>query len=270
MERGGFRGTRGAMKYFKNDIGSFHCDEAVFPSVINVLNLVKEYPSILRPFRGMNKKVAEILASAGFMLYPTVKKTGLFYESSTDCFFKILYPLTLKYKIYSFFSDKARSVYLLSLNLLSNGIKVPDIAAYGMFRRGRIRFFVMKRVGGKSLYDTLVRERGVLSRETYQKIIAEVARFHLLGYWFADAHLSHILMRDTVVSGFIDIDSMRRNRPFRLKNLAKDLAGLNHPKLPLSENEKEKLLDFYTDRLHIGNREKFLQMIKFYTARRWS
>jgi len=270
MDGGSFRVRKGAMKYFKNDIGSFHYEETVLPSVINVLNLVKEYPSILRPFRGMNEKVGEILASAGFLLYPTVKKTGLFYESSTDCFFKILYPLTLKYKIYSFFSDKARSVYLLSLNLLSNGIRVPDIAAYGMFRKGRIPFFVMKRVGGKSLYDTLVKGNGVLSWETYVKIIDEVARFHLLGYWFADAHLSHVLMRDTGVSGFIDIDSMRKNRPFRLKNLAKDLAGLNHPKLPLSENEKKKLLHFYMDRMNISNREKFLQMIKFYAGRRWS
>jgi hypothetical protein len=258
------------MKYFRNDTGSFYYDETVFPSVINVLNLAKEYPSVLRPFRGKNEKVGEILASAGFMLYPTVKKTGLFYESSTDCFFKILYPLTLKYKIYSFFSNKARSVYLLSLNLLSNRIRVPDITAYGMFRKGRIPFFVMKRVDGKSLYDTLVKENGVLSRETYLHIIDEVARFHLLGFWFADAHLSHILMRDRGVSGFIDIDSMRKNRPFRFKNLAKDLAGLNHPKLPLSENGKKELLHFYMDRLNISNREKFLQMIKFYTKRRWS
>jgi hypothetical protein len=204
------------------------------------------------------------------MLYPTVKKTGLFYESSTDCFFKILYPLTPKYRIYSLFSNKARSVYLLSLRLLSNGIRVPDIPAYGMFRQGRIPFFMMKKIAGKSLYNTLVKGNEVLPREMYVKVIDEVARFHLLGYWFADAHLSHILMGDTGVSGFIDLDSMRKNRPFRLKNLAKDLAGLNHPRLPLSGNERQELLHFYMYRLKIGDREKFLQMVKFYTKRRWS
>jgi len=257
------------MKYFKNDVASFHYNETALPSVINFCNLIKEYPFILTSFRGMNEKVEAILSSAGFILYPTVKKTTLFYESTTDCFFKILHPLTLKHKISFLFKDRTRALYNLSEYLLSKGIKVPQIMAYGLFKKGRRPFWGAKRIDGKSLYDILIRERGILPGEVYLKVVDEVAKLHSHGYWFGDAHLSHIFVNDSGVSGFIDIDGIKKNRPFRLRNLAKDLAGFNYPQLPISEDEKRDLWRYYIEKSDIKNKKRFLQLVKHYTERRW-
>ncbi len=256
------------MKYFKNDVASFNYNETVLPSVINLCNLIKVYPFILKPFRGMNEKVEATLSSSGFTLYPTVKKTTLFYESTTDCFFKILHPLTLKHKISFLFKDRTKAVYSLSEYLLSKGIKVPQIMAHGLLKSSRF-FFVMKRIEGKSLYDILLREKKTIPKEMYLKIVDKVAEVHSLGHWLGDAHLSHIFVNDSGVSGFIDIDSIKKNRPFRLKNLAKDLAGLNHPELLVTEDEKMKLLNYYINRIDIRKREIFLRLLKHYTERRW-
>lgn len=257
------------MKYFKNDVASFYYDETVLPSVINLCNLIKEYPFILKPFRGKDEKVEAILSSSGFILYPTVKKTTLFYDRTTDCFFKILHPLTIKNSILFFLMDRARHIYNLTEYLKTKGIKVPMIEAYGKLWKDRRPFFVVKRVEGKSLYDTLIRERKTLTTEIYLKVMDEVAEFHSLGYWFGDAHLSHIFVNDKEVSGFIDIDSIRKNTPFVLGNLAKDLAGLNHPKLLITEDEKMVLLDYYMDKLNVEKKERFSRLLKYYTERRW-
>jgi tRNA A-37 threonylcarbamoyl transferase component Bud32 len=257
------------MRYFSNDVASFYCDEDVLPSVMNLCALIKQYSFILKPFRGMNEEVRKILSAQGFQLYPTVKRTTLFYENLTNSFFKIIHPLTMKKKVFSLFANRARSLYHLSLDLLDQGIKVPRVTAYGMFKKDKKPFFVMKKIEGKSLNDILIKEKGDIPEEVYRKVMEEVARFHTAGYWLGDAHLSHIFIDDTCISGFIDIDSIRRNRPFRLKNLAKDLAGLNHPGLPLTEGQKKELLKIYMDALNIGDREQFVQMVKNYTERRW-
>lgn len=257
------------MKYFKNDVASFNYNETVLPSVINLCNLIKEYPFILKPFRGKDEKVEAILSSSGFILYPTVKKTTLFYESTTDCFFKILHSSTIKNKIFFLFKDKARAIFNLSEYLILKGVKVPGIMAYGLFKKGRRPFWAAKRIDGKSLYDILIREREILPGEVYLKVVDEVARLHSHGYWFGDAHLSHIFVNDSGVSGFIDIDGIKKNRPFRLKNLAKDLAGLNHPGLPIAEDEKMDLLKYYMKKLEVRDGENFLQLVNHYTERRW-
>lgn len=257
------------MKYFKNDVASFYYDETVLPSVINLCNLIKEYPFILKPFRGKDEKVEAILSSSGFILYPTVKKTTLFYESTTDSFFKILHPLTLKHKISFLFKDRTRALYILSEYLLSKGIKVPKIMAYGLFKKGRRPFWGAKRIDGKSLYDILIRESKILPGELYLKVVDEVARLHSHGYWFGDAHLSHIFVNDSGVSGFIDIDGIKKNTPFRLRNLAKDLAGFNYPQLPIKRDERRRLLKHYVEGVGIKNEDKFSQMVKYYSKRRW-
>jgi hypothetical protein len=256
------------MKYFKNDVASFNYNETVLPSVINLCNLIKVYPFILKPFRGKDEKVEAILSSSGFILYPTVKKTTLFYESTTDCFFKIFHPLTLKHKIFFLFKNRIRAIYNLSEYLLSKGIRVPEITAYGLLKSSRL-FFVMRRIEGKSLYDILIGEKMTIPKEMYLKIVDKVAEVHSLGHWLGDAHLSHIFVNNSGVSGFIDIDSIKKNRPFRLRNLAKDLAGFNHPGLPIAENEKMDLLKYYMKKLEVRDREKFLRLVTHYTERRW-
>ncbi|MEC4675675.1 MAG: hypothetical protein VST72_01965, partial [Nitrospirota bacterium] len=200
---------------------------------------------------------------------PTVKKTTLLYNKKAGCFFKILNPLTLKNRILFPLLDKSGRIYLLSEQLLAEGVKVPEVEAYGTLGGEKRPIFVMKKIEGKSLYEILIREQKSLSMEMYLKIMDEVARFHLLGYWFGDAHLSHVFVTDAGVSGFIDIDSIRKNKPFSLRPLAKDLAGLNYPGLPFFDDEKRALLNHYLDASGIKKRDKFLRLLKHYTERRW-
>ena len=141
--------------------------------------------------------------------------------------------------------------------------------AYGLLKEGRRTFFVTKRVEGVRLYDTLIKERGSIPMSGYRKVLDEVAKFHALGYWLGDAHLAHIFFKDSEVTGFIDIDGIRRNWPYRLKNLAKDIAGLNHPELSIPEEEKKILLHYYMEKLNISRARQFRKLLKSYTARRW-
>jgi len=257
------------MKYFKNDTASYYSSEEVQDSIERLCSLVRTYPFILEPLRGSNEKVENIFSSQGFLLHPTVRKTTLLYEQRTDGFLKILHPLTLKNKLFFLLIDRAKSIYRLSEHLRSQGIKVPHIMAYGMFKGGRKPFFMARRMEGKSLYDSLIREKNILPLELYIKVIDEVAKLHKLGYWLGDAHLSHIYIHNSEVSGFIDIDGIKKNAPFKVRRFAKDLAGLNHPELPLSEDEKTVLLKYYMALVRIKGEGAFVRLISHYTRQRW-
>ena len=260
------------MKSIKNDAACFHYDgdEALEASLERLCRLVSGHPSVLEPVRDMSEHLKETLASEGFMLYGTVKKTTLFYDPGTDCFFKILHPLHLKDKVLFRFINRAAAVYALMEYLYSRGVSVQRVIAYGMFKTGRRPFFVVRKADGESLYDLLIRQRKTLTMAAYEKVMEVAAKLHALGYWFGDAHLSHIFITEKGVSGIIDIDSIRRNRPFMLKKPAKDLAGLNHPGLPLSEEEKRSLLTYYVRLTGLDNEKKILELIKYYTERRWA
>jgi aminoglycoside phosphotransferase len=129
----------------------------------------------------------------------------------------------------------------------------------------------MKRIEGKSLLDILRNEKRHIRTALYLKVMEEVARFHSLGYWFGDAQLAHIFVDDSGVSGFIDMDSIRKNRLFRLKNLAKDLAGIFHPELLrlITDEEKMAMINCYLGKIDIKKKEKFLRLFEYYSARRW-
>ncbi len=165
--------------------------------------------------------------------------------------------------------DKSRAIYHLSERLYQRGVKVQKVTAYGFFKKGRRSCLTIKRAEGESLYDILIRKKRNITIANYRKVIDEVARLHSLGYWFSDAHLSHIFMKDDEVSGIIDIDSMRKNMPYMLKNLAKDIAGLNHPELPLTKDEKNSLMRYYLDISDIHDEKKFLLLLQYFTERRW-
>jgi hypothetical protein len=257
------------MKRLENEVACFNYSEAMHSSISKLSDLIGNNPVILEPFRNISDNIKDLFSSKGFQLYPTVKKTTLFFDPAADCFFKILHPLNLKNRILFLFTDKARSIYNLSEQLWSKGVKIQRVTAYGLIRKCRRPFFAIKKAEGESLYDILIRGGKKISMPMYRTVIDEVGKLHVLGYWLGDAHLSHIFITDEGVSGFIDIDGIRRNSPFMLKNLTKDLAGLNHPDLPLTEDEKKSLLNYYLNTLGIKNEEKFLRLLKYYTERRW-
>jgi len=257
------------MQYFKNDVASFYSSEQLYDHVIALCALIKRYPFIINPLKGVEQRAKEILEKNGFVFYPTVESTTLLYREDVDCFFKILHPINFKNRLRFFFFDNAKHIYKTAEHLLEKGIRVTKILAYGKLKKGHRPFFVIKRAEGKSLYDLLVRERNSLNKEVYLHVIEEISKLHNLGYWLGDAHLSHIFIKDNKVSGIIDIDSIRKNIPFRYQNLAKDLAGLNHPELPITENDRMSLLNYYFDVSGIKKRKKFLKLLKHYTERRW-
>jgi tRNA A-37 threonylcarbamoyl transferase component Bud32 len=296
------------MKYIENDIVNVYYTggEAVNSSITKLCCLIKDYPLIFTPFKGDDEKAKSVITEKlgitafqitkqntdnssvcngywhpvfsertpifsieDFYLYPTVKKTTLFYDRKTDCFFKILQPLTFKDNIFSLFMNKARSIYNLSEELLSKGIKVPQVIAYGMLKKGRKAFFVMKRVEGNSLDNILIKKKRPLSYEIYLKVIEKLAKLHSLGYWHGDLRISHIFIKYPEISGIVDIDSIKKNVPFKFRNLAKDLAGLNNPEVPLTKNEKKALFNYYIIKLNIKNERNFLHLVRHYTERRW-
>lgn len=259
------------MKYIENDVASVHYNEneSLKNSISKFCRIVKDNPSVLVPVKDADADVKAILNAEGFELYPTVKKTTLFYDRDTDGFFKILHPLSLKHRVlYSLF-DKSRAIYELSEELHSHGIKAMRVIAFGLIKKGSRPFFVSKRVAGDCLNNILIREKNALTMDEYRSVIDEVAKIHSHGYWLGDAHLAHIFIKDGEVTGFIDIDSIRRNRPYKLKNIIKDIAGLNHPELPLSDDEKRSLLNYYLGRVGSADNGKFPELLKRYTERRW-
>jgi tRNA A-37 threonylcarbamoyl transferase component Bud32 len=259
------------MKCIENDAARLcYIESKELSDVIKKLcHLIKSNPFILKPFRDINEDTKRVLSAKGFHLYSTVEKTTLFYDPETDCFFKILHPLTLKNKLLYLFIHRTRAIYNLAEYLHSRGIKVQRVMVYGIFKKGRLPFFAIKRAEGKSLYDILIREKKTLPLDTYRRVIDEIVKLHSLGYWFGDAHLSHIFITDSGVSGIIDIDSIRKNHFFTMKNFAKDIAGFNHPELPLTEDKKNSLLSYYLKSMGINRENIFLRFLKYYSERRW-
>lgn len=257
------------MKYLENDIALFYYSDPVLASITKICTLIKTHPFLLEPVKELNEKAGDILNREGFLLYPTVKTTTLFYDRMTDCFFKFIHPLTMKNKIVFYITDKASRIYNLSEYLITKGIKVPKVEAYGKISETGEPFFVARRMEGKSLYDILIRQRQEIDIKTYLGIMNEIVRLHKLGFWLGDAHLSHVFVNESGFSGFIDIDSIRKNKPFSTRKLAKDLAGLNHPRLPITEDEKKMLLHHYMKAAGIEKEKYFLKLLKHYTEQRW-
>lgn len=265
------------MKLFESEAihGSYDGSEAMYSSLLKITELIKEHPAVLDAVRGANEKMRGLFAEAGFQLYPTVKKTTLFYGPEANCFFKVIHPLNLKNRMLHSFTNKAKSVFTTSEYLISRGIKLQKVTAYGTIKKAGLPFFAVRKAEGESLHEKVIKRKQDVSLDIYMNILDETAKLHKLGYWFSDANLSHFFTDDAGITGIIDIDSIRKNRPFMVKNLAKDLAGFNHPGLPLSSDKKKELYDHYrkamsagSDRVQLDER-KLLQLVRHYTARRW-
>ena len=260
-----------SMKYIENDAAGFYCEDGtpVQDFISKLSGLVRLNPWVLEPFRDSRDDVKQVMAEKGMQLYSTVKKTTLIYEPEAGCFLKILHPLNAKHRILFRCRDRARAIRTVSDRLRSEGIKTMKVIAYGHFKKGRRPFFVVRKAEGESLYDILIRGKRTLEMDVYLNVMSEVAKIHCLGYWLGDAHLSHIFINGVQVSGIIDIDSIRRDRSFLLNNRAKDIAGLNHPELPLTQGEKKDVLYHYIHAAGIKNEGKFLRLLTHYTERRW-
>ena len=257
------------MKYFSDTWAELWYEDSMWPSIEALHALLYEGPLILKPVKDADKDAEAAFAAHGFRLYPTVLRTTLFYDERSDCFFKMLHPIGIKKMILFAFTGTAHRIFRLSRQLSEQGITVPEVTAYGRIRDGNIPLFAMRRAQGRSLYDLLIKEGKTLPADLCLTVIAAVTRFHRAGFWFGDAHLSHIFTDGFAVTGFIDIDSIRRNWRKGLRNYAKDLAGLNHPRLPLTGDKKQELLYHYVKTMGIPDAEDFLEAVTYYSERRW-
>ncbi|MEW6602111.1 MAG: hypothetical protein AB1499_14150 [Nitrospirota bacterium] len=259
------------MKHITNKAAVFYCDKSrLVQYFINRLSdIVDKNPRVIEPAEDLNEDVKDLLSQKGLQLYPTVRKTTLIYDPGTESYLKILHPLNLKSKVLFRFRNRGEEICRTAERLIYEGVNVTDVIAYGHFRKGKLPFFAVKKAPGESLYDILVRGGRTLDREIYMTVMDEVARIHRLGYWLGDAHLSHIFIKEEQVSGIIDIDSIRRNRPFSIRNCVKDIAGLNHPDLPLTKDEKKDILNHYFKAAGTKNEKKFIRLLRHYTEKRW-
>lgn len=277
------------MRQQRNDIAAFRAEDnkGVAATLDRFFLLARENPFILKPLRrgkipdSLSKGPAELpqliqgfdrvplWQRDGFFLFPTVEKTTLLFDSRTDHFIKILHPLRAKDRVLSMGINKSRQVCIVSKTLRSKGVKVPEVTVYGKLVNSRSSFYMMNRITGSSLHKALLNEKRELSFDIYRKVIEHVAEVHRLRYWFGDLRISHVFIENGTVSGFVDIDSIRKNLPYRLRNVAKDLAGLNRPELPLSRDEKMELFRHYAEWSGIRQKEELLSLVKYYTERRW-
>lgn len=259
------------MKCLKNDVLTCYFNErpGLHTSIERLAFLIRKSPALLEPFRIVSSEIKEQFQAAEFRIYPTVKRTTLLYDPACDCFLKVLHPLDLKHRVQFAVKHRTRAVYRTAEYLYSQGVPLQRVEAYGTLKIGNRPFFIMKRAEGDSLYDMFIRQKRTVNMDLCRAVLGEVAKIHSLGFWLGDAHLSHIFVRDGGISGVIDIDSIRRNRPFMLRHPAKDLAGLNHPDLPLSDDDRKSLLDFYITEAAVRKRDQFIRLLKYYTERRW-
>ncbi len=259
------------MKYIKNEAVVFYCinSRLVQYFIARLADLAQKNPQVLEPVMDLSEEVKAILSQTGLLLYPTVRKTTLIYDPGTESYLKILHPLNLKNRVLFRLRDKGGEICRVAEQLIREGINVSDVIAYGHFKKRRTPFFVVRKAEGESLYDILIRGKRTIGMEIYLNVITDVAKLHRLGYRLGDAHLSHIFIKDGQVSGIIDIDSVRRTRLFHLKHYAKDIAGLNHPELPLTKDEKKAILNHYLKAAGVRNEKKFIRLLKQYTERRW-
>ncbi|HYQ47879.1 MAG TPA: hypothetical protein VEP69_02330 [Thermodesulfovibrionales bacterium] len=257
------------MKQLRNGGIELTYEPSLEDSVQALVSLMSESAHAVRPVRKIDEKASALYASRGFQLYPTVLKTTLFHDSRSDCFFKVLHPLDLKHRMIYAVTDRAYQIFTLCSELKARGIPLPGVTAYGTIRETHAPVFAMERVRGTSLYNTFVLDGKPLNPDLGLKVMDAIAAFHRLGYWFGDAHLSHIFMDGADVTGFIDVDSIKRNLRSGVRNFAKDLSGLNHPRLPLTDGQKKEFVDHYLEVMKIRNRPAFLGMLKRYSERRW-
>jgi len=259
------------MKCLNNDVVTccYREGKELNDSITRLSSLFRTSPGLLAPFRNVTSEIENQFREAGFQVFPTVQKTTLFYDPGSDCFFKVLHPITLKSRVRFSLGRHAMAIYQRAEYLRAKGIPVQRVEAYGAVTAGNRPFFAVKRAEGDSLYEIFIRRKQTLPMDHCRTVLNGLSKVHSLGFWLGDAHLSHIFVKDGKVSGIIDIDSIRQNWPFMIKNPAKDLAGLNHPDLPLSRDDKYELLNYYLTLSSIRKKDKFVRLLKFYTERRW-
>jgi len=257
------------MKHLIHDMIDLTYETSLEESVQALVVLLTGVLPVVRPERRVDEKTASAYAACGFRLYPTVLHTTLFYDDRSDCFFKMLHPRGPRHRMLFSLTDRARQIYMLSRELNARGISLPKVRAYGKIRGKNVPVFAMERVEGRSLYDMVIRDKQSFPMERGLKVMDLVARTHQAGYWLGDAHLSHVFVDDTDVTGFIDPEGIRRNLRRGTRNFAKDLAGLDHPLLPLTGSEKRELAEHYLEVMKIPDHTAFLRVVKTYAERRW-
>ncbi len=259
------------MNRHADDLLRVEFDEALGPSIARLLDLLGDLRSAARTSGSSDAGMQATFAARGFRLHPTWPQTTVFYDSASDCFFKTLNrrPRTLRGRAHALITDRARQIHALSRWLADRGVPIPRVRAFGTIREGRRPVYAIARADGRSLYDLLVRERGAIPPPLARKVVDAVAGLHGLGYWLGDAHLSHVFVHQGEVSGFIDIDSIRPNRPPSLANLARDLGRLHHPALPLQRGDGDSLLQHYAARTSLQDVKAFERLVEGYSSRRW-
>jgi len=287
------------MKEYRDEmLTSWYDEEYINTEVFKRLSsLVKEVPRIFAPVRGGSEDAKimtdrsivrfnsgggyehlrskgimierePILYIKGFYLIPTVEKTTLFYEEETDCFLKIIHPVKARDKIKGIFCDRAERICRIANDLREAGLRCPEIVSCGRLR-GMRYFYLMKRVKGVSLNYLCCHRKEEVTLHLMKRVMSMLAGFHMRGLWHGDMRLSHLFVYRDGGLVIIDIDSIRRN-PFLFKRkMAKDLAGINHPDLPLSHMERLELFNHYVMESGLGDVRGFLELIGYYSERRW-
>jgi len=291
------------MKEYRDEILTARYDEQYIDVGVfkRMAYIAKGIPQILSPIRGGSKNIMAIssgisdnsitwfnalegsehlrsrgiviereplLYIKGFHLIPTVARTTLFYEEETDCFIKIIHPVKVKDKFKGLFFDKAEYVCRIAGELRRAGLMSPQIVSYGRLE-GMRYFYLMKRIEGVSLNYLCLHRREEVTVHLMKSVMSILARFHMERLWHGDLRPSHLFICRDRGLAIIDIDSIRKPLFLFKKHMAKDIAGINHPSLPLSLDERLALFNHYAMESGLRDIKRFLALISHYSERRW-
>jgi len=252
--------------------GEFKSKELV-EEVKNILRIHDKYPEALFPLRGMNDNVNKIFNKIGFELIPTVPSTTVLKKLKSDktWFLKIYHPLKLKNKLLEGFYPRAKRTFQKTSRFLQYGLNTSEPLGWCYLRRLNKSIFIMDEVKGLSLYDILIRKKTITDKNRIknisEKLLNELCLCHSRGIFFGDLHLGHIYPEGDRLY-FIDLDSVIFKKHLRYDDIAKNLAGLNHPLLPLSKEERLSFLYNYAMAMNM-EMEILLEKIKQLTKKRY-
>jgi hypothetical protein len=84
------------MKHLVNQKVELHDDESLENAAQAMMGPLEADPLLLRPLRKADDTIVAAFAGYGFHPYPTVLTTTLFYDGRSDCFLKVLQPISVK------------------------------------------------------------------------------------------------------------------------------------------------------------------------------
>ncbi len=247
--------------------------ETYIKEVEQILDAGEKEPELWIPVRGENDRLKSIFQKVGYELIPTVMSTTVLRKVGAEgaWYVKIYHALKWKDRIRERLRPRALRTYLITRRFQSIGLQTPEPLGWCYIKGKNKSLIFTKQARGDSLYDIFIRKKTpfekINQREVLEMVLNEMLLAHKSGVYFGDLHLGHIYITERDVE-FIDLDSVKFRGRLRPSEMARNLAGLNHPALPLEKELKSLFLKRYTEEMGLEP-ETIKDQIMMFTEKRY-